>query len=56
LEKLTAGEHLFIRETSEGIRMLGAVRAVEQCIQCHGGERGDLLGAFSYSLTRTSNP
>ncbi len=52
LEKLYAGDELFLRETTEGLRMLGAVRSVEQCVKCHGGERGDLLGAFSYSLTR----
>lgn len=50
LEKLRDGEDLFVRETKEGTRMLGAIRSVEQCVKCHGGERGDLLGAFSYSL------
>jgi hypothetical protein len=25
---------------------------IKQCVSCHGGERGDLLGAFSYSLRR----
>jgi hypothetical protein len=32
--------------------MLGAARSVSQCIKCHDGERGDLLGAFSYYLQR----
>lgn len=54
LAKLQAGGHLFFRAASPGIRMLGAVRSVEQCVKCHGGERGDLLGAFSYSLTRVT--
>jgi hypothetical protein len=52
LAKLQAGEDLFARETAAGMRMLGAVRSVEQCLKCHGGERGDLLGAFSYKLAR----
>jgi hypothetical protein len=52
LAKLQAGEDLFIRVLPRGIRMLGAVRSVKQCVECHGGERGDLLGAFSYSLQR----
>ena len=46
---------MFVRETSEGVRMLGAIRSVEQCMKCHGGERGDLLGAFSYSLVRSAS-
>jgi hypothetical protein len=33
-------------------RMFGAVRARQECIDCHSGAReGDLLGAFSYFLT-----
>lgn len=52
LAKLQAGDFVFIREGSDGIRMLGAIRSAKQCIKCHGGERGDLLGAFSYSLHR----
>lgn len=52
LARLRGGEELFIREAPQGIRMLGAVRCVKQCIACHGGERGDLLGAFSYLLTK----
>jgi hypothetical protein len=52
LKRLEEGEDLFVRETPEGIRMLGAVRSIEQCLPCHGGKRGDLLGAFSYTLQR----
>jgi hypothetical protein len=32
--------------------MLGAIRSTRQCLSCHGGNRGDLLGAFSYVFTR----
>ena len=52
IAQLQKGDDLFIRETPETLRMLGAVRSVEQCIKCHGGGRGDLLGAFSYRLQR----
>jgi hypothetical protein len=52
IERLRQGDDLYIRKTPETLRMLGAVRSVEQCIKCHGGERGDLLGAFSYRLQR----
>src|SRR5207249_3726473 len=54
LETLRRGEDLLYSETSGGMRMLGAIRSVKQCVGCHGGERGDLLGAFSYTLGRTT--
>ncbi len=53
LSKLEEGEDLFVRTAPQGMRMLGALRSIDQCMKCHGGERGDLLGAFSYSLTRS---
>jgi hypothetical protein len=52
LEKLHQGAYLLVADTPEGVRMLGAIRSVKQCVSCHGGERGDLLGAFSYTLRR----
>lgn len=54
LEKLSSGDTLFIRDASDGVRMLGAIQSAQQCIKCHGGERGDLLGAFSYHLRHDS--
>ena len=50
LDALRQGEDLFATQGDEGVRMLGAVRAFRQCLPCHGGERGALLGAFSYTL------
>jgi hypothetical protein len=50
LTELEKGDDLFVRESPQGLLMLGAVRSIEQCTKCHGGERGDLLGAFSYRL------
>jgi hypothetical protein len=32
--------------------MVGALRAARQCLECHEGRRGDLLGTFSYVLQR----
>ncbi|WP_020474344.1 hypothetical protein [Zavarzinella formosa] len=52
LEKLRQGEHLQVVNSSEGVRMLGAIRCVKQCEECHNSKRGDLLGAFSYTLRR----
>lgn len=50
LEKLRGGEDLVTADASANLRMLGAIRSAKQCVQCHGGQRGDLLGAFSYTL------
>jgi hypothetical protein len=62
LAALHRGEDLTAGRTGDQVRMLGAVRSTKQCVGCHGGERGDLLGAFSYTLrpagkngTRTSS-
>jgi hypothetical protein len=50
LDTLRQGEDLFVSQGEEGVRMLGAIRSLKQCVACHGCERGDLLGAFSYAL------
>src|SRR5262249_35164407 len=44
LKALRRGEDLFVRDTAEVRRVLGAVRNTRQCLSCHGGERGELLG------------
>jgi hypothetical protein len=53
LTKLRGGDLLVVGEGNGHVRLLGAIRAVRQCVTCHGCERGDLLGAFSYTLRRT---
>jgi hypothetical protein len=55
LGALRQGEDIFTTQVGEGVRMLGAVRCTRRCVACHGGERGDLLGAFSYAL-RSDGP
>jgi hypothetical protein len=50
LTKLEKGQDLFIYGAKDAIRMLGGIRAAKQCVTCHGCQRGDLLGAFSYTL------
>lgn len=44
-------------ESPEGVRlaMVGAVRAGDGCLECHGVPRGTLLGAFSYELSRAGD-
>lgn len=52
LKAIRGGEDLYSRGDDRAARMVGAIRSVGQCVECHGGQRGDLLGAFSYSLRR----
>jgi hypothetical protein len=52
LQKLQHGDEMAADATLNRIRMLGAVRASKQCLDCHEAQRGDLLGAFSYELRR----
>jgi hypothetical protein len=52
LEKLRRGEDLVLEGVAGRARMLGALRSAGECVRCHGGVRGDLLGAFSYVLRR----
>jgi hypothetical protein len=52
LKVLRSGEDLHAVAGTNRIRMVGALRAAKQCLDCHHGRRGDLLGAFSYDLRR----
>lgn len=52
LQTLREGEELVVEGTDSRWRMLGSLRNAKQCTACHGGQRGDLLGAFSYVLRR----
>ena len=49
---LFGGEDLVVKATTNRIRMLGGLRAKEQCLECHSVKKGELLGAFSYELLR----
>jgi hypothetical protein len=50
LPKLQAGEELSAGQGPRRIRMLGAIRAQDLCLNCHTANKDDLLGAFSYDL------
>lgn len=52
LPALRKGRELEASFSADHIRMLGAIRATKQCLGCHAGERGEMLGAFSYLLRR----
>ncbi len=53
LKRLAAGEDLVANAVGSKVRLLGAIRNMTACVECHGGKRGDLLGAFSYRLAET---
>ncbi len=36
------------QQTTDGLLMVGAVRAFDACLQCHNAKHGELLGAFTY--------
>jgi hypothetical protein len=50
LKLLRAGEDITSAAGPEVTRAFGSIRSTKHCVSCHGGERGDLLGAFSYTL------
>lgn len=50
LAALQKGADLHTADGPDGLRVLGALRNAQQCAACHDGDRGALLGAFSYRL------
>lgn len=54
LKQLRAGDEVVLRSDSHKLRMLGAVRSRKDCLSCHKGEVGALLGAFTYMLNLQS--
>lgn len=56
LAKLRAGEDYHAAGTADRLRMVASLRNGKACLTCHGGEYGDLLGAFSYTLRAGKAP
>ncbi|NOT87191.1 MAG: hypothetical protein HOP03_03305 [Lysobacter sp.] len=51
LRDLDAGQRLIVEKQGKGLRVVGAIRAGDECLGCHKNKRaGDMLGAFVYSL------
>ena len=50
----TGTQDIVTEVTDDGITMLGSVRAYESCLECHSVNKGDLLGAFSYTFREIS--
>jgi hypothetical protein len=51
IAELKAGEDVAVETDHTGRVVVGALRAQEDCLKCHGGKTGDVLGALSYRLT-----
>jgi hypothetical protein len=49
------GNDVVLQSSAPEMRVLGAIRARAECLECHKTEAGSLLGAFSYTLTLQSN-
>ena len=54
LKKIREGIDYHLADTADSLRMLGAIRALKQCTKCHDAQRGDLLGAFVYTLRKST--
>jgi len=52
LINLQNGEDFAVESEPHRTRVLGSLRAVKQCLECHNVEHGQLLGAFSYEFRR----
>ena len=51
IKKLRGGTKLLTERKGPGLRMVGAILARDDCLACHSGNAGDLLGAFTYRFT-----
>ena len=56
LSRLHKGETIVYNGNAASPRLVGAMRAQEQCVSCHDAEVGDLLGALVYSLIEFPKP
>jgi hypothetical protein len=52
VDALNRGEDLSVSRSANEIRMVGSIRAAAECLACHEGPQGRLLGAFTYRLRR----
>jgi len=55
LPQLAVQKDVVVNQQPDRIEMLGALRAGKTCLECHHGDRGKLLGAFSYELAPIQN-
>jgi hypothetical protein len=55
-DKLRSGDQQVISwsEERQTLHMVSAIRAKQNCLQCHSTELGTLLGAFTYAITEVT--
>ncbi len=51
LESIRQGHTIAVREDSDRLFTVGALRTITQCQTCHQSQPGDLLGALSYEYS-----
>lgn len=54
LARIRDGSDVALHSSADEMRMLGAIRARNECLECHKTDVGSLLGVFSYTLTLQS--
>ena len=54
VDYLRSGGEPVLHHKNLETRLVAPLTASESCLQCHDGEKGDVVGAFSYSLNRVS--
>lgn len=54
LTRIRDGQDVVLQSSEDEMRVLGAIRARQQCLECHTTKVGSLLGAFSYTLSLQS--
>ena len=55
IEKLREGAKLQTERRGHTLRMVGPILATNDCLTCHTGNAGDLLGAFTYQFTAAAD-
>lgn len=53
LESFENGQTVYYSAKPNRIELIGAIRAGAHCLECHQGQRGKVLGAFTYEILRT---
>jgi hypothetical protein len=56
LTQIATQKDIVFRDDADHVLMVGALRAGKTCLECHEGQRGKLLGAFSYEITPIEEP
>jgi hypothetical protein len=56
LAQLRTAQDVVIDAAATPLRMLGSLRAANECLDCHSVQRGELLGAFTYFLNPGATP